>query len=124
MRTLRREIKPLADAVKAKAPYQFGDLEGNLFIGTRLTKRQRAMSRELLKPSTAELHFGTADPAGFLNEFALGPHNKDAIPFFRPEWEGRKRAIRDAIGKSLGDEIVAAGVRAARRRARGTAGKF
>lgn len=122
MRTMRHEIKPLADAVKARAPYEWGDLEENLFVGTRLTKRQASMARTHGdRRSQAELHFGTADPAGMMSEFGLG--NNPVNPFFRPEWESRKRSIRDGIARRLGSEIVAAGVRAHRRRARGTAGR-
>lgn len=123
MRRLRKEIQPLADAVKAKAPYEWGDLESNLLVGTRLTKRQSSMARANGdKRSQAELHFGTADPAGMMSEFQLG-NNRNSAPFFRPEWEGRKRAIRDAIARNLGNDIVEAGVRAAKRRAKGTSGR-
>lgn len=118
MRVLRKEIEPLAGAVKAGAPYKFGDLKANLFTGTKLTRRQRSMAGDMFRglKATAELHFGTADPAGMMEEFGLG-HNA-VHPFFRPEWEGRKRSILDGIGRTLGDEIVAAGVRAARRKAK------
>jgi hypothetical protein len=123
MRTLRKEIKPLAEAVKSRAPYEWGDLEESLVVGTRLTKRQASMARQFGdRRSTAELHFGTADPAGFLSEFGLG-NNYNVTPFFRPEWEGRKYQIRDNIARTLGSEIVNAGVRAHRRRMRGTAGR-
>lgn len=115
MRVLRQEIKPLADAVKAKAPVKFGDLEESLITGTKLTKRQASMRD---RKATAELHFGTADPAGFWNEFGLA--GNPLQPFFRPEWEGRKMAILAGIGKTLGSEIVEAGARAGRKFARGT----
>lgn len=125
MRNLRRAIKPLAEAVKAAAPYDWGDLQENLIVGTRLVKRQREMNLFGgkspagfgFKDATAELHFGTADPAGLMNEFGLG--NNPVNPFFRPHWEGMKYSIRDEIAKTLGDDIVNAGVRAAKRRARG-----
>jgi hypothetical protein len=116
MRTLKQVIQPLADAVKSKAPHHFGDLEENLLVGTRLTRRQAAMSRKHYDAkATAELHFGTADPAGFLNEFQLG-HNARSAPFFRPEWESRKYSIRDDIARTLGSQIIAAGERAFRRK--------
>lgn len=111
MRVLRREIEPLEKDVVAAAPYKWGDLKENLFTGTRLTKRQRQMLE--VKPSTAELHFGTADPAGLMEEFGLG--NNPMRPFFRPAWEGHKRAILTGIGNTLGSEIIRAGERAARK---------
>ena len=109
---LRDEIKPLSDDVIAAAPYKYGDLKENLFIGTRLTKRQRQMLPD--RPYTAELHFGTADPAGMMEEFGLGPHN-EANPFFRPAWENRKRSILEGIRTNLGTKIMAAAARAKRK---------
>lgn len=121
MRTLKQEIQPLADAVKAATPVKFGDLEGSEIVGTKLTKRQRSLDRRAAEgPATATLHFGTADPAGMMEEFGLG--NNPIHSYFRPEWEARKMSILEGIGNTLGDEIVSAGVRAARRNARGTAG--
>lgn len=114
MRVLRREVKPLADAVKAKVSVRYGDLEASLISGTRLTRSQQRQSGP---KQTAELHFGTDDPAGMWEEF--GSIRNDPNPVFRPEWEGRKVQIRDNIGKTLGNEIVQAGVRAGRKRARG-----
>lgn len=111
MRVLRREIEPLAKDVEAAAPYKWGDLKENLFTGTRLTRRQRQMMD--VGPATAELHFGTADPAGMMEEFGLA--NNPMRPFFRPAWEGRKRGILDGIGRTLGTEIIRAGERAARK---------
>lgn len=109
---LKDEIKPLADDVIASAPYRYGDLKENLFIGTRLTKRQRQMLPD--KPTTAEIHFGTADPAGMMEEFGLGPHN-DPNPFFRPAWEARKLSILEGIRTNLGSRIMAAAARAKRK---------
>lgn len=111
MRVLRQEIKPLEKDVVAAAPYKWGDLKENLFTGTRLTKRQKQMLD--VKPATAELHFGTADPAGLMEEFGLG--NNSMRAFFRPAWEGHKRGILARIGQTLGDSIIKAGVRAARK---------
>jgi hypothetical protein len=124
LRTAKEAIEPLAAAVKARAPYEWGDLDENLLVGTRLTRRQASMARSFGdKRSQVEVHFGTADPAGMMNEFQLGPHNKNSAPFFTPEWEGRKYKMRDDVGRILGEQIVSAGVRAARRRARGTQGR-
>lgn len=117
MRTLREDnaFGFLQAAVKANAPYEFGDLRQNLFMGTRLTRRQRSMP-VFDRKATAEVHFGTADPAGFLNEFGLA--NNPLQPFFRPEWEGRKQSILASLGRTLGEQIVNAGVRAAKKKAR------
>lgn len=112
-RVLKDAMDPLARAVKARAPKRYGDLEENLVVGTKLTKRQRQMSSK----SEVQLHFGTADPAGLMEEFQLG-NNKDSTPFFRPEWEGRKRSILDYIGRELGNLVMKAAARADRKAAR------
>jgi hypothetical protein len=120
MRTLREDpaFAFFQARVKAGAPYKFGDLRENLSAGTKLTRRQASMARQFGDPrSSAEIHFGTADPAGMMNEFGLG--NNPVNPFFRREWEGSKSGILASIGRTLGDQITAAGVRAAKRRARG-----
>lgn len=118
MRTMRTEIEPLAAAVRAKAPYLWGDLEQGLHIGpsSKLTRRQRGQDREIMGPNAAVLHFGTADPAGMMNEFGLG--NNPPQPFFRSEWESRKMGILRGIGQTLGSQIEAAAARRARKLAR------
>lgn len=109
MRTLRTVIKPMASAVTAAAPYYFGDLQENLSTGVKLTRRQARMNKEGKGDFEAQLHFGTSDPAGMMNEF--GNVNMEAQPFFRAEWEGRKYKMIDDIGNILGPQIEAAGVR-------------
>jgi hypothetical protein len=115
-RTLKESIQPLADAVKVKAPVKWGDLEESLIVGTKLTPHQARGSRAFIKSmdNYFELHFGTADPAGMMEEFGLG--NSPLNPFFRPEWEARKWNIRDDIAKRLWSDIKAAGERAHRKR--------
>lgn len=111
---LKDAIAPLAQAVKARAPKRYGDLEKNLIVGTKLTKRQRSDATK----SEVQIHFGTADPAGMMEEFQLA-HNQSSTPFFRPEWEGQKRSILDFIGREMGMRIQRAADRADRKKARG-----
>jgi hypothetical protein len=67
------------------------------------------MNKEGKGDFEAQLHFGTSDPAGMMNEF--GNYHMEAQPFFRAEWEGRKYKIIDDIGDILGPQIEAAGAR-------------
>lgn len=115
-RTLQTAIEPLADAVKAKSPVKWGDLEESLTTGVKLTKRQASLNRPQFKSydNYFELHFGTSDPAGMMEEFGLGNNPEKA--FFRPEWEARKRSIRDSIAEELAKNIISAGERAYRKR--------
>lgn len=116
-RILKKAIEPLAEAVQRNAPYRFGDLRENLTVGTKLTRRQRSMNRD---ERGTVLHFGTADPAGMMNEF--GTRKQGPQPFFRSEWEGRKWSILEAIKRLLWDEIMSSVARfrrkAERRRSR------
>jgi hypothetical protein len=118
-RTAKDAMAPLADAVKAKSPVKWGDLEESLTVGTKLTPRQRSLNRPFVKSmeNYFELHFGTSDPAGMMEEFQLG-NSTNSAPFFRPEWEARKRSMRDAVANDLWTNIKAAGERAYRKRKR------
>ncbi len=113
-RVLKDAIEPLAKAVVARAPERYGDLKKNLVVGTKLTKRQKQISGK----SEVQLHFGTADPAGMMEEFGLA-NNRDSSPFFRPEWESRKRGIQTFIGQNLWVLVKNAADRAERKKARG-----
>lgn len=120
LRTLREVIAPLASAVTAKVPYLTGFLGAHQFTGEtrQLTRRQRrAEQRADAGTFTALIHFGTADPAGMMNEF--GNANMSPQPYFRQEWEQRKMGLVDDIGKSLGPQIEAAGARLAKKGGRG-----
>lgn len=101
---LRKALKPLAVAVKSKTPVKFGDLKSREIIGTKLTKRQASFNRGEDRVGNIEVHFGTADPAGQMDEF--GNSRQQARPFFRPEWEARKGGILAQIEAELGAHII------------------
>ena len=115
LRTLKEVIEPLANAVANKAPYLTGYLSAHQFIGPdrMLTRRQRRMEREERGDFVAKVHFGTADPAGMMNEF--GNAHQAAQPYFRQEWEARRMGMVTDIGDRLGPEIEAAAARIAKR---------
>lgn len=118
MRVLKEAIEPLAFAVAQKAPYETGYLAAHQFTGptSMLNKSQRKKERRDAGKFEAMIHFGTADPAGLMNEF--GTINQAAQPFFRSEWESQKNAILREIQNSLGRQIEAAGRRYAKRLAK------
>lgn len=112
--TLKDALKPLAKEVKANAPTLWGDLEDDLHIGTRLNRRQASLNRA--DKATVEVHFGTNDPAGMMNEF--GNANMAAQPFFRRAWSFHQLPILNFIKSDLGTRIVKGAERIAKRRAR------
>ena len=110
-RAARASLEPLAKQVQSNAPVLFGDLEESLVIGTKLNRRQAALNRA--DKADVEVHFGTTDPAGFLNEYGSG--RQKAQPFFRSAWEGGKLGVLARLSSLLGNEIVAGAQRWAKR---------
>jgi HK97 gp10 family phage protein len=94
-----------------------GSLKSHINIGTRLSKRQAAKNRKLGK-AEVEVHVGTRDRVGRLQEF--GTHDTPAQPFMRPAWdsEGNETAL-SRIGDEMWAEVGKSAGRQAMRRARG-----
>lgn len=111
---MREALEPIAAQVKADAPVLWGDLEEDLHIGVKLNKRQTSLNRENKK--VTQLHFGTNDPAGMMNEF--GTSEMPAQPFFRSAWEGGKFRALETIKSRLGEIIVRSAARHGKRKAR------
>jgi hypothetical protein len=112
-KALREAGKPILEKYKAGTTVRSGRLVASETMGTKLNKRQRAMNKRE-GPSDVEIHIGTSDPAGLMEEFGIGQAAKPALTH---AWdtEGGTTAI-ERIGKSLGDSIEKAARRAARRR--------
>lgn len=127
--TLRRVLKlaaePIKEAARAKAPVDTdpasspgrapGTLRDSIIVGTKLTKRQARDAKKETK-AFSEIHVGTSDPAGVLQEF--GTFKEPAQPFMRPAWEGNKDNALKIIGDQLGTEIEKSAARLARKAAR------
>lgn len=115
-RTLRKRAAPVRDAWKAKAPRDEGHLEKSIIIGTRLTKPQARDARQDGK-HFAEIHVGTADPAGIQQEF--GNVNHPAQPSGRPAWEQTKDGVLQGIGEDFRVDLEKTAARRARKIAKG-----
>jgi hypothetical protein len=100
---LRNAAKPILSEYKARTKVKTGDLVSNESAGTRLNKRQRSLTPRP-GPSEIEIHIGTADPGGIMEEF--GNRNQVANPALTPAWdkEGGETALR-RIGEELGAGI-------------------
>jgi HK97 gp10 family phage protein len=113
-RGLKKAAQPVADDWKAKAPRDEGHLEKSIIVGpsSKLTKRQR---KDAIKegPYFAEIHVGTADPAGQQQEY--GNINHPAQPSGRPAWDGNKQQALDTMGKEMWAEIQKAAARRAKK---------
>jgi HK97 gp10 family phage protein len=115
-RTLRKRAEPVRDAWKANAPKDEGHYAESIVIGTRLTRRQ---AREAKRDGKrfAEIHIGTADPAGQQQEF--GNVNHPAQPSGRPAWESKKAGVLLGIGEDFRADLERTAARRARKLAKG-----
>lgn len=114
-RTLKKAAQPVLDDWVANEPRRTGHLALSTVIGTRLTRRQASEARKDGK-YFAEVHVGTADPAGQFQEF--GTFKEPAQPSGRPAWEKNKERALEIIGKELGGEIEKSAAKLARKAAR------
>lgn len=99
------------------APSDPGASEGlntSYSVSTKLNKRQRKAAKK--DKSDVEVYAGTNDPAGLQQEF--GNVNHAAQPHVRPAWDGGKRQALETIKDDLGDEIIKAVARQAKRKAK------
>lgn len=110
---LRNAAKPILAEYKARTKIKTGELVSNESAGTRLNKRQRSLTPRP-GPSEIEIHIGTADPGGLMEEF--GNRNQVANPALTPAWdkEGGETALR-----RMGDELGAGFERYAARAKKG-----
>jgi HK97 gp10 family phage protein len=115
-RVLRKAAAPVRDEMESRAPVQSGTLKGSILVGTRLTRTQARDARKEGK-AFAEVHVGTADPAGVTQEFGTFRHPPQ--PFGVPAWEATKDKALEIIGSELGTEIEKAAARYAKKLARG-----
>lgn len=94
-----------------------GALKSHINISARLTKRQAANNRKMGK-SEVEIHVGTRDRVGRLQEF--GTADAAAQPFMRPAWDadGGEKSL-DRISEFMWSEIDKSAARQAKRKAKG-----
>lgn len=138
-RTLIKAGQPIADAAKAAAPVDTGDLRDSIKVSAR-TKNTvgkaefgaamraglgvgaaRAALRDARRaagPSSfAEMFVGPETRKGVIRYAHLiefGKHNAPAEPYMRPAWDANKDRALAIIRAELGNEIIAAARRVAR----------
>lgn len=113
-RVLKKRAQPVAEDWKGRAPRDEGHLEKSIIVGpsSKLTRRQR---KDAIRegPYFAEIHVGTADPAGQQQEF--GNVNHPAQPSGRPAWDAHKASTLSGIGDDFRTEIEKAAARRAKK---------
>lgn len=135
-RALMKAGAPVVDDARRRAQVfnGTGRMASKIKISTTLSRRQRRLQGFGNRHhGTASVYIG-AGPRGpaVLMEFGTGPRRHKsgkstgaapAQPFMRPAWEAHKQQVLRDFSKLLWIEIQRAAKRAARRKARGTAGK-
>lgn len=116
-RVLKKAAEPVHDNWQAGAPRREGHLQTSIIVGpsSRLTGRQKRDAKREGK-HFSEIHIGTSDPAGQMQEF--GTFSNPAQPWARPGWEETKDKALQIIGDELGGEIEKAAARLAKKRAK------
>jgi hypothetical protein len=130
----RKALAPVVDAAKAYVVRgtrdvktkvgirKAGSLIKSMKVSSRLSKKQAAQHRKMFKDDRAsiELFAGPgALPHAHLNEFGGG--NNRARPYLRPAWDGNAAKVLASIKADLGEEIMKAAKRLARKAAKAKA---
>ncbi|MDY6922757.1 MAG: hypothetical protein SWI22_02210 [Pseudomonadota bacterium] len=109
-------LRPVADAMAAKAPKLEGDLKGAIGVGTKRSKGARKHFRE---KTTVEVYAGVKVVGGGMPPQAIqqefGNENHGPQPFGRPAWDEEQDATLDRARDAITTQIDAATVRARRK---------
>jgi len=110
-RVLTAAAEPIAEEMAKRAPKDTGYLGEHIDTGTRLSRRQRGVSK---KESDVEVFAGATrvDQAIFAE---FGTVNQAPQPFARPSWDAGKMQALDDVTTGLAAEIEKTAKRAARR---------
>lgn len=121
-RVLKKAGQPMADLMERLAPDDPTTPPVDLHTSIEISSRQKSGgAKSYAKPDdgSVEMHIGpTKDgyPQAVMQEFGTVHH--DAQPFIRPAWDREARPTLDRIKKFLGEDIVKALKRQAKRNAR------
>lgn len=118
-RALQKAAAPILSAWKAGTTVGTDHLRTSETTGadSKLNRRQKRMQKRLGK-SEVQVHVGTTDPAGYLEEFGSIHNAPNAALSAAWEKEGGQAAV-DRIGDELGRDIAKTTKRLARKAAKG-----
>lgn len=115
-RTAVEALQPVADAMRAKAPREEGDLIEAIDVGTRRAKRTK---KHFPGSSTVEAYAGVkvvgggVPPQAFQQEF--GNENHGPQPYARPGWDEEAEPTLERVKDALAGQIDKARARAQRK---------
>lgn len=117
-----KALEPMAEDARRRAERNnwSGDLAASIAVSTKAAGYARRRGR---KQNEVEVYMGPggtsggkAPPQGSLQEFGTRHHAPQ--PSMRPAWDAGKGQVLDDLKQSLGDEIMKAAERQARKAAR------
>jgi len=115
-RVLKKAAQPIADAGRANAPKDRGDLQESYGVGTRLSKRQRKVSK---KESEVEVFAGPGkEAAAQAIQTEFGNEHQAAQPHLRPAWDAEKRGALETIKEEAWLDVQKTVARYRKRQAR------
>lgn len=111
LRVGKKNLQPVAEAGEAMAPKDTGGLAESYTVSTRLSRRQRGMSK---KESAVEVYAGPAPSAKSI-QTEFGNAHQSPEPHLRPAWDGSVGLVLDNVARDLGEEIEKSRQRLARK---------
>jgi HK97 gp10 family phage protein len=112
----KARLQPLADEMEKNAPRLTGKLAASVTVGTKLSRRQRALATKF-GSDDVELYAGPG-PLRQATMQEFGTREIAAKPFVRPVWDTQKNELLDGIAADLWKEVDKAAARLARKAAR------
>lgn len=120
-RIIKARAQPIAEDAETRAPKDTEAMSRSITVGTKLSRRQRALYKKWGSSSAVEMFVGPGPyPQAITQEF--GTFDQPAQPFMRPAWDAARGTILDDFAEDLWSEIAKAAARHARKLARQAGG--
>jgi HK97 gp10 family phage protein len=107
-RALKTQAAALADAIRAAAPRQTGNLAASVRVG-ELRQDRRGVWSITVKAggelTTKEVRSGSGVPYDYANATEFGTEKEAAEPFFYPTYRARRNGIRHEIESAVSDGV-------------------
>lgn len=116
----RGALEPMADAARARAPRDEGDLQASIAVSEKRTRRV-AKSGRFDKKTGLEMAMGPSAGEGVLNyatHVEFGTHDTAPKPFMRPAWDGGAGRALEYIKDNMWAELRKAALRVSKRGAK------
>lgn len=115
VRVLKKAAAPVQGEAQSNAPRDTGELEGDIIVGTRLTKSQTRANRFV--KGFAEVYVGTDLSRGMFTNF--GTYKDPPQFWFDRAWASTQNEALTIISTELGSEIEKSAKRYAKKLAKG-----